>query len=102
MKRIAPVVAGVLLLMLSACSFSANLTVSPESLAANVAGALEQNGMRPNIDCGENSIDLKVGNVVHCELSATGDPTVFDVAVTITKVDGMNYTYDVKVADTPS
>ena len=81
---------------------SANLTASPESIATTVEDTLEEQfGIRPIVDCGEESIDLVVDNTVVCALSTEGDPTVYDTDVTFTEVDGTDYSIDIAVAEEP-
>jgi len=100
MKKLLSIAAtAVLLIGLCSCTAKANLTVTPASLASNVSASLVQNGVKPDIDCGKNSIDLVVGNVVHCDLTVSGDPTVLDVTVKITEVDGTNYQFTADVAN---
>ncbi|MGO1318462.1 MAG: DUF4333 domain-containing protein [Cellulomonadaceae bacterium] len=94
---------GVLVLT-AGCSASVNFTVSPDSLAEHVATELQaQVGVDapPTIDCGDESIDVVEGEVVMCELTEDGSPDIYPVTVTITEVEGTNYSFDIKVADAP-
>ncbi len=91
-----------LVVVLSGCAVSANRTTSPEGLARVVADSLEKSvGQRPEVDCGDDSIDLQDGNVVHCDVNTAGFDTKYDATVEIGDVDGSKYSVDVQVADTP-
>ncbi len=91
------------LLLLSGCSFSANLTVPAEQVADTAETALEQEiGARPEIDCGSAAVDLVDGTVVDCLLIDPASGAEFDATVTIDGVEGTNYTVNVKVADEPN
>lgn len=89
---------------LSACSVSAsaNLTVTPGKVATEAEEALEKVvGSRPEVDCGDEQVDLVDGTVVACELT---DPTTgsrYDTAVTLSEVDGTSFHIDVDVAEEP-
>jgi len=100
--------AGVLLaavvLALTGCSASATVhrTVSPAKFESVVADALETSvGQRPQVDCGDDAIDLQDGNTVHCDIGAAGDPTVYDSTVEVRDVSGAEYSVHVDVADEP-
>jgi hypothetical protein len=101
MKKVIVLVSLVGCLLTGGCSFSANFTVAADKLAEEVSSILERNGVTPDIDCGDESIDLKDGNVVHCDLTVGDDPTTYDVTVTISDVSGTEYHIDARVADTP-
>lgn len=93
-------------LALAGCTFSAyaNLTVAPGSLETAVAEELRaQIGgeVTPNLDCGEDHIDLVEDTTVTCALSVDGYDEVYDAEVTITEVDGTDYSFFVQVADEP-
>lgn len=89
------------LALLSGCSVSANLTASADSVAAVAEDALEETvGMRPQIDCGNESIDLVEGNTVLCVLTDPSSGSEYDTTVTITEVSGSSYSVGVEVADT--
>ena len=102
MKRTITATAAVLgILVLGACSVtaSANRTVGAEQIAEEAEGALEEQiGQRPDIDCGDDQVDLVDGEVVDCELTdpTTGDE--YDTTVTLSDVDGTNFNIDVQVA----
>ncbi|MDR1449682.1 MAG: DUF4333 domain-containing protein [Propionibacteriaceae bacterium] len=101
MKKMAVLAASAVCLLAGACSASVNFTVSPDSLADDIARMLERDGLTPDIDCGDEDIDIVNGNVVHCDLSAAGDTAVYDVTVTFSEVSGKNYHIDAQVADAP-
>lgn len=91
-------------LFLTGCSFSASvgLTESAEKIATLAEDALEKSvGSRPEIDCGTESVILEVGKKVQCELTDPQTGQKYDATVEITKVDGSDYSIDVKVADAP-
>lgn len=99
---IAALVAGGLLL--AGCTFSAgaNYTQSPEKVADLAAGALEEQvGTRPDLDCGDEQIDIVDGETVDCVLTDPGTGTSFDAEVTIEDVDGTKYSVDVQVGTEP-
>ena len=92
-------------LLLSGC-FSLTPQI-PEVPAADVASVVadkleEQVGTRPEVDCGNNSVQLEVGNTLTCVLTDPGTTLEYDVVVTFTKVDGTDYAFDFKVADSPN
>lgn len=89
---------------LAGCSVhaSVNHTTTPAGLERVVADSLEKSvGQRPEVDCGDDTIDLKDGNVVHCDVNTKGYDVKYDATVTISDVDGAKYSVDVSVADTP-
>jgi hypothetical protein len=95
-----------LLFGLAGCSFSASVspTVSAASLAHTSGLALQKEvgtATTPKVDCGEAAIDLKVGKKVHCDVTDPSNGDVYDSVVTITNVNGLKYSIDVKVADAP-
>jgi hypothetical protein len=99
----ATAVLGIVLLSACSVSASANLTVSPGKVATEAEDALEKVvGSRPEIDCGDEQVDLVDGTVVACELT---DPTTtgsrYDTAVTLSEVDGTSFHIDVDVAEEP-
>lgn len=90
--------------LLTGCTVSAdaNLTVPASDIADTAAGALEEQiGIRPEMDCGDNQVDLVDGTVVDCVLTDPNTGSTFDAPVTIDEVDGTNYTVSVEVAETP-
>ncbi|MDR1265470.1 MAG: DUF4333 domain-containing protein [Propionibacteriaceae bacterium] len=52
------------------------------------------------VDCGQEQVVIEVGATLDCDLTVVGQG-VFDLTVTITKVEGREYYYDFKVADEP-
>lgn len=89
---------------LSACnvSASANLTASPEEIATEAEDAIEdQIGPRPEIDCGDEEVDLVDGTVVGCELTDAITGSVFAMSVTLSDVDGSAFEILVEVAEEP-
>lgn len=101
----APVALAVTLL--AGCTFSIGQsqapTVDPDEIADTAAGSLEkETGVRPDIDCGTDPVPLKKNTAVTCLLT---DPTTgleFDVTLTFTSVEGTEYSFDIKVADSPN
>ncbi|HEU4848879.1 MAG TPA: hypothetical protein VFS93_00530 [Terrimesophilobacter sp.] len=89
-------------LLLSGCTFTANLTVSPDAVAKTVEDSLEEKvGTRPDVDCGEEQVDLVNGTVVECVLTAPETLDEYDTTVVINKVEGTDYRVDYTVADQP-
>lgn len=85
-------------------SASINYTLNPEALADEASRALQEAAGTtegPDIDCGEDQIDVVAGEQVICALSVEGDPDVYDAVVTFTNVEGTDYSFDVQVAETP-
>lgn len=109
--QLAAALAVTTLALLTGCSFhsgvsataEAGYTIQPDELASVMADALEDEvGKRPLIDCGNDSIVLKSGKRVHCDLTAKGDEgTVYDVVGLMHDVDDHSYGVTTKVADTP-
>lgn len=98
------VVAGLSAAALAGCTATANLTVSASEVADTAAKALsDQLGIDrlPEMDCGADSVDLVVGEVVDCVLTDPVTTSRFATEVTITKVDGTRYSLDAQVAQTP-
>jgi hypothetical protein len=97
---------GATALLLSGCNLSLTPQI-PEVPAADVATVVAdkleaQVGSRPDVDCGNNTVQLEVGNTLTCVLTDPGTSLEYDVVVTFTKVDGTNYAFDFKVADSPN
>lgn len=83
-------------------SASSNLTVPGSDISDSAAGALEEQiGIRPEMDCGDDQVDLVDGTVVDCVLTDPSTGSTFDAPVTISGVDGSEYRVSVEVADTP-
>lgn len=88
--------------LLSGCTGGPTISIAPEDLATTAANGLEEQiGSRPEIDCGTAPVELKKGKVVDCILTDPSSGEQFEAPVTITKVDGNNYSVSVKVADAP-
>ena len=99
------VLTGALVIGLTGCTFSANFTVSADKIAELAASALEDQYPdlgRPELDCGDDSADIVVGEQVDCVLTDPSNGSELDAVVIITEVDGTNYSIDVQVADVPS
>jgi len=96
------VATAVLGLGLAGCSAQANRTVSADKFATTVADALEESvGQRPDVDCGDDAIDLVDGDEVHCDVGAIGDETVYDSVSTISTDGGDDYSVAVEVDQEP-
>lgn len=90
-------------LALAACSASANLTIPASSVAEEAERILEEQiGSRPEIDCGDESVDLVDGTEVDCLLTDPVSGSEFDMTATLSDVDGTKYTLNVQVADAPN
>ncbi|MBB5633649.1 hypothetical protein BKA04_001872 [Cryobacterium mesophilum] len=102
-RRLAPVFAfAAFALLLSGCTFTANLTVPPESVATVAEDALEAEvGSRPAIDCGDEDVDLVNGTEVACVLTDPATSIEYDAKVVIDDVEGTKYQVNVTVADEP-
>lgn len=89
---------------LSGCSVNAdvNLTAPASDVAESAAGALEEQiGIRPDMDCGDEPVDLVDGMVVNCVLTDPSTGSTFDAPATIEGVDGTKYQVSVEVPDAP-
>jgi len=87
---------------LAGCSVQANRTVSADAFATTVADALEETvGQRPDVDCGDDAIDVVDGDEVHCDVSTPGYDVVYDSAVTISTDGGDDYSVAVEVDEEP-
>jgi uncharacterized lipoprotein len=98
------VLASALVLGLAGCSISASPSVPASNIAHTGALALQKEvgtASPPKVDCGTADIDLKVGKKIHCDVTDPSTKQVFDSVVTITKVSGLKYSIDIKVASTP-
>lgn len=78
------------------------VTDTQQNIAESAETALEnQAGIRPEIDCGTETIELRNGLVVNCVLT---DPTTdedFATSITIIGLDGADYEMGIEVAATP-
>jgi hypothetical protein len=96
------VLAAAALATVVSCSFSAgsSVTVDKKDLAKEISAQLEkQVGRAPeSVDCPD---DLKgeVGATTRCTLKDTGD--TYGVGVNVTKVEGTDVKFDLKVDDKP-
>lgn len=84
------------------CSFSiGGVTVAKDDVAKTISSQLKQEvGRAPeSVSC---PTDLKgeVGATVRCKLDDDGD--TYGVTATVTKVDGTDVRFDIKVDDEPS
>jgi hypothetical protein len=94
----------VFMFALAGCSVGTK-TVSPSAVEPVIAQSLADSvgsDTLPNIDCGDDTIEAVVGNVFHCALSVDGDDATYDVAVTITAIDGSDLSFDSVVASEPN
>lgn len=101
-RALAPALIAIPLLLVG-CSFSSNLTTSAASVAEQAAQALQDQlgtDTAPEIDCGEEAIDLLDGTVVDCLLTDPSSGLEYDTTVTLSDVDGSNFHIDVQVAET--
>jgi len=106
--RILPlVVAGAAAaLLLSGCTFSLTPQI-PEVPASDVAVVVEDEleervGARPEVDCGDDDVQLEVGGRLTCVLTDPATGLEYDVVITFTEVKGTDYAFDVVVADLPN
>ena len=87
---------------LAGCSVQANRTVSADKFATTVADALEQQvGTRPDVDCGDDAVDLVDGEEVHCDVNTPGFDEVYDSTVVVSTDGGDDYSVDVTVDSEP-
>jgi hypothetical protein len=87
---------------LAGCTASANRTVSSSKFATSVADALEEQvGTRPDVDCGDDAIDVVDGEEVHCDVNTPGYDVVYDSVSVVNTDDGENYTVSVTVDSEP-
>ena len=106
-RHLSAVIAGAAVaLLLSGCSFSLTPQI-PEVAGADVATVVEdkleaQVGTRPDVDCGDDKVQLEVGTKLTCVLTDPGSGLEYDVVVTFTEVKGTEYQFDFKVADSPN
>jgi len=88
--------------LLSGCTNEPPAEVPASSIAATAEAALEQStGERPEIDCGSATVELKKGTKLDCVLTDTTLDEQFDSRVTISDVDGLNYSVEVEVSEEP-
>ncbi len=100
------VIAGASAVLLSGCNFSFTPqipTVAGSDVATAVEDKLEETvGSRPDVDCGDDDVQLEVTATLTCLLTDPGSGLEYDVVVTFTKVTGTDYEFDFKVADSPN
>jgi hypothetical protein len=90
---------------LAGCSVSASATVPAASIASTAAHALEKevgSSTTPKMECGNAAITLAVGKKVPCVVTDPGNGKDYDATVTITKISGLKYSIDVRVAKSPN
>jgi hypothetical protein len=106
-RNLSLVVAGAAVaLTLSGCAFSFTPQI-PEVAGADVATSVadkleEQIGTRPDVDCGDDAVKLEVDTTLTCLLTDPSTGLEYDVVVTFTEVDGTDYAFSFKVADSPN
>lgn len=106
LKSITATAVAATALALSGCSFSigSDPTIDAEVMADQLEteiAAYFENEVDPEVDCGEGEIEYEVGTEYVCGVGVVGDDVVFDVTVTITSIDGEDYTYEWAIADEP-
>jgi Domain of unknown function (DUF4333) len=75
--------------------------ISAEELAEGAEEALQADtGARPDVSCADG-LQAEVGARARCTLTAGGDQVEYGVEVTVTAVDGQNFTVDVQVDEEP-
>ncbi|CAO1650695.1 DUF4333 domain-containing protein [Salinibacterium sp. NG22] len=88
--------------LIAGCSSEPPVEVPASEIAATAAGALEQStGELPEMDCGDDSIPLKNGTKLDCVLTDTTLGEDFDSRVTLSDVNGANYSVSVEVSEEP-
>jgi hypothetical protein len=106
-RKLALVVAGAAAaLLLSGCSISLTPQipeVGGDAVATAVADKLEEQvGTRPEVDCGDDKVKLEVGTKLTCLLTDPATDLEYDVVVTFTEVNGTDFGFSFKVADSPN
>jgi len=99
--------AAVAAVLLSGCTNFSLTPQIPEVAGSDVAVAVEDKleeevGTRPEVDCGDDDVQLEVGTNLTCVLTDPGTDLEYDVVVTFTTVTGTDYEFDFKVADSPN
>jgi hypothetical protein len=86
----------------AACSFSAGTSVSVDNdeLAKEISAQLEKQGGRApeSVECPDN-LKGEVGATTRCTVNAAGDS--YGVDVKVTKVEGTDVRFDLKLEDEP-
>ena len=93
--------------LLAGCTFSVGVNTAPTLPADEVAEAAEglleaQTGVRPDIDCGTEPIQVEEGGTATCLLLDPVAGLEFDVVLTFSEVDFPRYYLSVVVADVPN
>ncbi|WP_010205048.1 hypothetical protein [Salinibacterium sp. PAMC 21357] len=88
--------------VLASCASEPPVQASAASIAATAAAALEQSiGELPELDCGDEMVELRKGTTLDCVLTDPQLGADFDSEVTISEVDGATYSVPVDVAEEP-
>lgn len=92
--------------LLTGCSFSLTPQI-PLVAGADVAAAVEDKleqevGTRPEVNCGDDDVQLEVGATLTCVLTDPGTGLAYDTVVTFTEVNGTDYQFDFSVANSPN
>lgn len=75
--------------------------ISADELAEGAEEALQaEAGARPAVSC-TDGLAAEIGAMARCTLTSGDDPEEYGVSVTVTSVDGENFTVDVRVDDAP-
>lgn len=89
---------ALLLLLLTGCSAG---PLPAEDVEARAEEALEErSGVRPEITCPKD-LPATVGARMTCTLTAGGDPTQYDVEVTVSSVEDDRVRFDIDVDREP-
>jgi hypothetical protein len=89
---------------LSACSSEKGITVSGDSVADSVAGALEEEfGERPEVDCGgDDDIAVTSGKLVECTVVDPATGSEYDATAKLEVIgDYAGWRVRVEMAETP-
>ena len=100
-------VAALAVMLLSGCVFSVGVNTAPSVPPGDIEEAAEsalehQTGVRPDIDCGDDPIQVEEDASVTCLLIDPVAGLEFDVVITFNEVDGDDYFFDIQVADVPN
>ena len=93
--------------LLAGCTFSVGLNTAPSVAPEKIEGAAEsalehQTGVRPDIDCGDEPIQVEEDLSITCLLLDPVAGLEFDVVIVFSEVDGDDYIFDIQVADVPN
>ncbi|MCD6726282.1 MAG: DUF4333 domain-containing protein [Solirubrobacteraceae bacterium] len=97
-KRFATVLLSVLALTTASCSEKKMLSEKELETQSQTALTKAVGAKAPPVDC-PDEIEAKVGSSARCRMTIDGKP--FGVSVKVTKVEGLNATFDVKVDEKP-